>query len=393
MSDLTKFVKQVDGFVISWTEWTQVHHDVHLLSDLKEREAHYRKGQELLLLARGELSPLGEKLQVKMNQIDPISGQKRYGPTSEAKLAASLTKLSSTLTDAATVSNEIDQFLLTLSHQTIAPHDHEEEELVVNGPVVIKHQQVVEEEKKEEEHAMELSEEAIALKQAADQVRTQQQAEKNKQKLLADMVEEKLQSLCSSLSSTLSYQTIQVERLAESLPADKQRQVIKLIHTIIERVISRPDDIQLRRVRLTHPLIWNQLGQCRGGLQLLVALGFMPRLHSTAPKTDDIPPEDMSLRSREGLLLSRLSNIEHVVDSLPSVIIALEGPPEDLTAIHDLLHPNTFWEIICEMHEPSFEGSEDVLSVAYSSGGGDKQSWLAWFDQLKTHKDLLQGFL
>lgn len=160
---------------------------------------------------------------------------------------------------------------------------------------------------------------------------------------------------------------------------------------ILERVIGRPDDQQARRLRLTHPTIWAKLGGRPGGIQLMAALGFVPQLHSTlSPEQQAAEDTDSSLRSREGLLLVSLPRITATLASMQAQLSA-KSPESDLSSIVDLLSPHTSWEIVLEMHEPSFDDSGDALAVAYSGKG--KQSWLQWFDGLKAHKELIQGYL
>jgi hypothetical protein len=86
-------------------------------------------------------------------------------------------------------------------------------------------------------------------------------------------------------------------------------------------------------------------------------------------------------------LLSHVPQLESALQQLQKYLITSASSSKltvdsDFTMVLDLLHPYTNWELMLEMAEPSL----DIVEK-------EKMTWLEWFDGLKTHHDLIQGFI
>lgn len=102
MSELTKFVKKVEEVS---KKWTSLNHEIakeipdSVLTDCISKfiSEHEKLEKEIL----DDLQPTAEKLVTKLNQIDPVTGERRYGLQSVQKFSVaheSLNKLVSETT-------------------------------------------------------------------------------------------------------------------------------------------------------------------------------------------------------------------------------------------------------------------------------------------------------
>ncbi len=185
-----------------------------------------------------------------------------------------------------------------------------------------------------------------------------------------------------------------IELLQQSCHEQQQesaKTILSFVISLLDRIISRPDDIQARKLRITHPTIWAKLAGRRGGIQLLAALGFQLQVKPTIQENlDDVVDDSQQhLRSKEGLLLAHLSRITTALHGLEALVQACTGAvlDADLSMIAELLAPHSQWVGFLEMQEP------DLTEGGSASLAGSKQSWLQWFDGLKQHRDLIRGFL
>lgn len=123
-----------------------------------------------------------------------------------------------------------------------------------------------------------------------------------------------------------------------------------------------------------------------GGLQLLVAIGFIPHVIVLPSGSDDDNAEDGSAELRiHGLLSVSRTAISNALELSKSFDVE---NPIDVIALSTLLTPNSMFDLVLEMEEPPIEGEGmTVFSME------EKYCWLQWFDGLKEHRDLVNSFI
>ncbi len=129
-----------------------------------------------------------------------------------------------------------------------------------------------------------------------------------------------------------------------------------------------------------------------GGIELLAALGFQPRLQKLEVPTDQKTGTTVisSPTALEAILSSQRDR------SFPSFE---SGNIDDaaLYGVHvcELLTPVTQFDVHLEMQEPSLESITSTSDTADASSSGnsgktDKLSWLDWFDSLGNYKSYIE---
>ena len=126
------------------------------------------------------------------------------------------------------------------------------------------------------------------------------------------------------------------------------------------------------------------LTSLRGGLQLLVSLGFAAVV---SPAEDTPAAGDGELRSAEGgLLLAHLPSVQAALQALQALSASGGAQAWDAAdygpVLAQLLAPSTLLALALVMDEPPLEGA-----------GTDGRGWLDWFDGLKRHRELLEEVL
>lgn len=91
MSQLANFSRQVEALKVAADTTLKESAD-----DYGDREfvTFVNKLQTLVTQCEKDLQPVGEKLQIKLHQVDPVTGNKRYGKQAEQKFLSSMSDLS-----------------------------------------------------------------------------------------------------------------------------------------------------------------------------------------------------------------------------------------------------------------------------------------------------------
>lgn len=122
--------------------------------------------------------------------------------------------------------------------------------------------------------------------------------------------------------------------------------------SIITSICAHPEDVNLRRIRASHPVVFKNLTSIEGGAACLLAMGFKVTLEtSTAEKTTEV-----------------LQFIESYGEKKLDIDLA-DGSPVSLDLVGWLLHLShtVAQEAFFHMEEPSIE---------------DTSQWAAWWDSL-----------
>lgn len=261
MSELTQFAKHVQQCRQQWEEMQARAVEAASLADGSSSniEDVHMALVGLRTTIAGSLASTAEKLKLKMSQVDPVSGQKRYGPSSVAKLSEACEKLQLLLDAVEPVYQQLDarhaEWKASSSTESAVTAHRAEEEIKVTGPVTIFHAPEIAGDDSGN------SEEAQRLRKEAEEAREHHQAERQRWRLLAEKTQYSLHNFIDELCK-LAYRSDLVDKFAEVLYDDCKRtntsakEVLRFAVGILDRIIGRPDDLQARRLRLSHPVIW-----------------------------------------------------------------------------------------------------------------------------------------
>lgn len=130
------------------------------------------------------------------------------------------------------------------------------------------------------------------------------------------------------------------------------------LKSIIVNICSHPEDENLRRIRICHPVVFNKLVKLEGGIDMLLSMGF--RI-TTAPLEAERPQEVIAFVNEH----AHASNGGHLV-SLGSISALL-----NLSEVLGL-------EVFLTMVEPPLE---------------DVQTWGTWWDRLTSVRSIICEFM
>lgn len=368
----------------------------------------------------------------KLDQIDPVTGTARFGDATKAKVHGlgdsmksldtnSRALLETLLRDVesyasaavddgdngAAVKVEVDEALLKLQHMIPAkPPTLVEVRAATTKEEVAAQAALARIGNDEESHRLHQKAEAIRLKNMTEAQRMVEMYESNR-KTVNDMLSKlsgQFKPTCvEGLKKVVSY--IDQQATDDDILLASQRKVaLKMVLEIIQRIIARPDDNNCRKIRLTHPVIKERVGDLLGGIELLLSIGFHLKLVdggsdknnsetvlTLTEKNMDVYRRvidiDMSFPSTANKIpdvdnLASSSTCGTSGSSVQSDFYPL-GAARKLYSI--LTPPVSMWDIILEMHEPA-------TSVTLSGIAG-KDTWLEWFDMLGLCREYLQSIV
>jgi hypothetical protein len=172
MSELAKFVKKVEEVSKKWTVLSQGMEKELPVSvwTAKYISEHEKLEKEVL----EELQPTAEKLAIKLNQVDPVTGERRYGLQSVQKFSAAHDSLNKLATD---ISARLEP--LKKQHEEYLAQNTESTMDVVDTSAI----EEEERRKKEEDEKLRLAQEQAeaaeeARKRAEEEAFLHEQAEK-----------------------------------------------------------------------------------------------------------------------------------------------------------------------------------------------------------------------
>jgi hypothetical protein len=203
-----------------------------------------------------------------------------------------------------------------------------------------------------------------------------------------------------------------------------KKEALKTVKEILDRIISRPDDINARRLRVTHAILKVQRTRCQvshppnhtrinallslvqekltgkiGGMELLCAIGFEPRLQdltSTVSAENRAAMQARILTMREDIrkaqnrpFISWDGESISIISTTGSTSTSSEHVPFKYGVdVFPFLAPNTLWDLHLEMQEPAIEA---LTEVGAAGGAAVKLSWLDWFDGLNANKIAIEA--
>jgi hypothetical protein len=210
---------------------------------------------------------------------------------------------------------------------------------------------------------------------------------------------------------------------------------LKTVLNIVTNIISKPDQINIRKLRINHSALRDSLTGMEGGIEVLLLLGFEAQLLDTT-----IEEKATSLKGGGGgggncmdsttphstMMLQRstipVDNSYPVSGKVLEIIQyecyddnSLALPLSSYSAIFSIISPHTKWQLHLEMTEPPID---DLVSTAIpilssssssSGGGGDRRantdnpshlalldtklSWIDWYDRLTHHRSVIETVL
>jgi hypothetical protein len=183
---------------------------------------------------------------------------------------------------------------------------------------------------------------------------------------------------------------------------------LKTVLNIVSNIISKPDQINIRKLRINHSALRDSLTGMEGGIEVLLLLGFEAQLldstiEEKAPMlkggdrgggggggdcVDSTPHSTMMLQR------STIEN-SYTVSGKVLEIIQYECfddngftlPLSSYSAIFSIISPHTKWQLHLEMTEPPID---DLVSTALLD---TKLSWIDWYDRLTHHRSVIETVL
>lgn len=291
-----------------------------------------------------------EKFRKRLTEVDPVTEKPRYGPiardrvqrlvdaydflcqrhlpgdpSGESDLEAPATVDDATTSggiESAILFREIkQQHTIQLEYQRRQQELHQQTQRAQEEEIRNKQEQVL-----AEQQALELERAArIAADQASETERLYQQAEQARRRRRAQQ-EAQLQSERDWLDSiTKGPDGVRkyIEELKKST-ADiphAQSKALSSLFLIFDQIQKHPEEVNFRKIRLSHEGFHNDIGRHKGGIELLIAAGFRP---TKLPTTSDENGGNASIGTNGGdvqeeiptiaCLISKEPNLEHDMD-------------------------------------------------------------------------------
>lgn len=140
-----------------------------------------------------------------------------------------------------------------------------------------------------------------------------------------------------------------------------------MLCSIISRIISRPDDPNLRKLKAVHPVVQSNITGRHGGFQALVALGFSIKFRDQTNEENEHELLDW--------LRKEYSSFESLLNSAANFLLE-----DDYSALLPLFEGSSQWQLSFEMEEPPID---DI-------GAGSQGGWIVWFDKLQADLAILE---
>eukprot|EP00977_Amphora_coffeiformis_P001534 scaffold296_cov102-Amphora_coffeaeformis.AAC.22 len=244
-----------------------------------------------------------QKFRKRLNEIDPVTGKTRYGEKTQERV----TKLLQAY-------GELDETLQQIYGETGIHRDDNAKDDEDSSPTgtleKLKRQAEKEEQERlqaerlkqeaENEAAAAAERERIAREEAEKQAAEAAEAERRRQRAEVEeaarrTMEEQRHAAAHAARLDQQWQASipkgaegvrqQLQTLLTATAEDKvaQRGAIDALYTIFSQIVSRPEEVNFRRIRRNHPKFEADIGQYPGGKEILIAAGF--RLGAI----DDVP--------------------------------------------------------------------------------------------------------
>ena len=204
---------------------------------------------------------------------------------------------------------------------------------------------------------------------------------------------------------------------------------LKTVLNIVTNIISKPDQINIRKLRINHSALRDSLTGMEGGIEVLLLLGFEAQLLDSTMEEkaaivkgggggDSVDSTPQSMATMMMLQRSTIDNSYPVSGKVLEIINSYEClddnslalPLSSYSDIFSIISPYTKWQLHLEMTEPPID---DLVSTTItipnnsgsgSSNGGDRRattdalldtklSWIDWYDRLTHHRSVIEAVL
>ena len=334
MSEVTKLSKKVDSIS-------------QQLSEMGQRKPSSADVKKWLIEVVEEMTPSAEKLLKKIDETDPISGVPRFGPKNVEKIRVIHEKLS-------LLKINLEEFIGNCSaaedidgvSESAVKADDIPDAIYTNNTVFDTRLGFQESSRLQtmEKTTMQRQDELTALATALDPLGAAKTGLKSS---IQDITTRKSGAIAENVLALISqYREHNTPNLGTC---------IQILSSIISNIISHPDDIKLRQIRLQHPTIYSKLVQPSGGLRLLCACGF--NIICDRPDEQD-------------------SEKTPVKDEIVLGVHVAAGPlPED--------------PVVRSVLENAWKLSQTATAFLKEPETEDTNQWIAWFDGLTAVRDIL----
>lgn len=314
---------------------------------------------EALLADFNEVNQTLMRLHLKMSEIDPITSLPRFGP----KTIERIHNLQTMYNEFSIVADELMPIAVVLRNMVVKPviPDHinknlEPKEEEKSPPITISAVDLM---GGEDENARlnELAQKANELRELnrLKRLRKQEQIEKLKKSLTAKV--DKLNSIGRGDNGLKDALSIMSEHnktlpLSDSSSSSSLKVAVGLILSILDNIIAHPDDISLRKLRLSNPSLQTRIVRYPGAVSCLIATGFVASV-----LFKDITLVDTSV--------------------LPVTILTTNSETKQ-DSNNEIRSEEDLGEILLTMTEPDPEGSTAV--------------WIEWFDSLSSSRNFIASY-
>ena len=368
------------------------------------------KSEQFMKTITEKLGPGAESFLKKKDYTDPVTGEQRFGENMKVKIV----KLSSDVEQLLKKANAL------ISHIQIGYDivQQKRETLNVNFQAYLKREaekkeEIIAREKLEiEEKIRKEKDEKInmeaELARQANEIREKKALELKENLQIEERLHEDLQKkikyfngltsgkickfwfytiFCNSFNcfhildeaALKTVFSLAIEKHATNKP--KLKTMLRTIVDILDRIIASPDNINLRRIRITHQLIYSKVTGLEYGIEILVLIGFDMQVSKSIA--------DGKKLSEASESITQTINHQHIKDFMTTEKDDLDIHQYNGTRLFPLLVPHSDWDIYLVMEEPPI----DLALSANQSSLPGKQSWVDWFDNLSKNADFIRGYL
>lgn len=253
------------------------------------------------------LSELFDAASRKIDQIDPLTGAPRFGPATIERLVTLLALLSE-------VQIESADRLAVLQKEAEEQMKLKEQEAQLAAEALKATAASTMSIQISSSAAEFIPPEDPAVAERARQLRQRRAEESERRKLEWDQYKAILSGYITQLQEAACSPGA-LSKALETLSLGARRTIL----TIVENVIARPDEQRLRRLRPQHPQLLADVTSHCGGLQALLALGFMLKVDVWPDILREAPPAMQRELSVEALLQT------------PATLLLTMGEPDPST--------------------------------------------------------------
>lgn len=286
------------------------------------------------------------RLVMKVEEVDPITGTKRFGPKSVLRI----NKMVEVLTEQKLLAEQIMPLAIEVNQYFVQPKISAAESKILKLDFVTKESVPImpinnEKDNDDKETIKELAQKANELREIARAKRLHklEKIERLKQSFQAKVCALNCTGAgADAVSKALS--AMFEHSISSQSAADCFKIAISAITAIMDNILAHPDDISLRKLRLNHPNFQTRLGQFPAAVNCLIAVGFVASIQwkDSKPIDDEDSVHNLQLEVRT---------------------------EEDLG------------EVLLTMTEPNPEGA------------GGTTAWIEWFDGLSVFRDMIASYM